>query len=50
LSARSQKVCGIGEQAFEAVVANVRQRIVDQDDRVSLDVTAPVCDLCFDLI
>ena len=31
LSARSQKVGGIGEQAFEAVVANVR---------VSLDVTA----------
>jgi hypothetical protein len=40
LSARSQKVSGIGEKAFEAVVANVRQRIADQDGRVSLDVTA----------
>jgi N6-adenosine-specific RNA methylase IME4 len=40
LSARSQKVGGIGEQAFEAVVANVRQRIADQSGRVSLDVTA----------
>jgi hypothetical protein len=35
---------------LSAVVANVRQRIADQDGRVSLDVTAPVCDLCFDLI
>jgi N6-adenosine-specific RNA methylase IME4 len=40
LSSRSQKVAGIGEQAFEAVVANVRQRIADQSGRVSLDVTA----------
>lgn len=40
LSARSQKVAGIGEQAFEAVVANVRQRIAEQSGRVSLDVTA----------
>lgn len=40
LSSRSQKVGGIGEQAFEAVVANVRQRIADQDGRVSLDITA----------
>jgi N6-adenosine-specific RNA methylase IME4 len=40
LSMRSQKVGGIGEQAFEAVVANVRQRISDQNGRVSLDVTA----------
>lgn len=40
LSARSQKVAGIGEQAFEAVVASVRQRIADQSGRVSLDVTA----------
>ena len=40
LSSRSQKVGGIGEQAFEAVVANVRQRIADQSGRVSLDVTA----------
>jgi N6-adenosine-specific RNA methylase IME4 len=40
LSARSQKVAGIGEQAFEAVVANVRQRIAQQSGRVSLDVTA----------
>jgi hypothetical protein len=40
LSMRSQKVGSIGEQAFEVVVANVRQRIADQDGRVSLDVTA----------
>lgn len=40
LSSRSQRVAGIGEQAFEAVVANVRQRIADQSGRVSLDVTA----------
>lgn len=40
LSARSQKVGGIGEQAFEAVIANVRQRIADHSGRVSLDVTA----------
>lgn len=40
LSARSQKVAGIGQQAFEAVVANVRQRIADQGGRVSLDVTS----------
>lgn len=40
LSARSQKVGGIGQQAFEAVVANVRQRIAEQGGRVSLDVTA----------
>jgi hypothetical protein len=40
LSARSQKVGSIGEKAFEAVVANVRQRIADQDGRVSLDITA----------
>jgi hypothetical protein len=29
LSARSQKVGGIGEQAFEAMVENVRQKIAD---------------------
>ncbi len=40
LSARSQKVGGIAERAFEAVVANVRQRIADQSGRVSLDITA----------
>jgi hypothetical protein len=35
LSARSQKVGSIGEQAFEAVVANVRQRIADQERRAN---------------
>ncbi|MDB5608123.1 MAG: hypothetical protein JWP25_5023 [Bradyrhizobium sp.] len=40
LSRRSQKVAGIAEQAFEAVVANVRQRIAEQSGRVSLDITA----------
>lgn len=40
LSSRSQKVGGIAEQAFEAVVANVRQRIADKSGRVSLDVTS----------
>lgn len=39
LSARSQKVGGIGEQAFEALIDNVRQRIAD-GSRVSLDIVA----------
>ena len=39
LSARSQKVGGIGEQAFEAMIENVRQRIAD-GGRVALDVAA----------
>src|ERR1700692_2206770 len=40
LSARSQKVGSIAERAFEAVVANVRNRIAEQSGRVSLDITA----------
>jgi N6-adenosine-specific RNA methylase IME4 len=40
LSSRSQKVGGIAERAFEAVVANVRQRIAEQSGRVSLDITS----------
>ena len=39
LSARSQKISGIGEQAFEAMVDSMRQRIAD-GQRVSLDVTS----------
>ncbi|KQZ00884.1 hypothetical protein ASD45_08455 [Pseudolabrys sp. Root1462] len=38
LSARSQKVGGIAEQAFEAMVARTRQRIADGAGKVSLDV------------
>jgi hypothetical protein len=38
-SARSRKVGGIGEQAFEAMIENVRRRIAD-GGRVALDVTA----------
>jgi len=39
LSARSQKIGGIGEQAFEAVVDSMRQRIAD-GGRVSLDIAS----------
>lgn len=39
LSARSQKIGGIGEQAFEAMVESVRGRIAG-GDRISLDVVA----------
>lgn len=39
LSSRSQKVGGIAEQAFEAMIDGVRQRIAD-GGRVSLDITA----------
>lgn len=39
LSARSQKIGGIGEQAFEAMIESVRGRIAS-GDRVSLDVAA----------
>lgn len=39
LSMRSQRVGGIGEQAFEALVDNVRQRIAD-GSRVSLDIAS----------
>jgi hypothetical protein len=39
LSARSQKIGGIGEQAFEAMVDSMRQRIAD-GDRVSLDIAS----------
>lgn len=39
LSARSQRVGGIGEQAFEAMIEGVRERIA-KGDRVSLDVSA----------
>lgn len=39
LSARSQRVGGIGEQAFEAMIESVRDRIAS-GDRVSLDVAA----------
>ncbi len=39
LSSRSQKVGGIGEQAFEALIDNVRQRIAD-GSRVSLDIAS----------
>jgi N6-adenosine-specific RNA methylase IME4 len=39
LSARSQKIGGIGERAFEAMVDSMRQRIAD-GGRVSLDVSS----------
>ena len=39
LSSRSQKIGGIGEQAFEAMVESVRGRIAS-GDRISLDVVA----------
>jgi len=39
LSARSQKIGDIGEQAFEAVVDSMRQRIAD-GGRVSLDIAS----------
>lgn len=39
LSARSQKIGGIGEQAFEAMVESMRDRIAD-GDRVSLDIVS----------
>ncbi len=39
LSARSQRVGGVGEQAFEAMIDGVRQRIAD-GGRVSLDIGA----------
>lgn len=39
LSMRSQKVGGIGEQAFEVLIDNVRQRIAD-GSRVSLDIAS----------
>lgn len=38
LSARSQKVGGIAEQAFEAMIARTRQRIADGSGKVSLDI------------
>lgn len=39
LSARSQKIGGIGEQAFEAMVDSMRQRIAD-GGRVPLDISS----------
>ena len=39
LSARSQKIGGIGEQAFEAMIDNVRQKTAD-GARVSLDIAS----------
>jgi len=39
LSARAQKIGDIGEQAFEAVVDSMRQRIAD-GGRVSLDIAS----------
>lgn len=39
LSSRSQRVGGIGEQAFEAMIEGVRQKIAD-GGRVSLDISA----------
>jgi hypothetical protein len=39
LSARSEKIGGIGEQAFEAMVESVRQRR-STGDRVALDVVS----------
>lgn len=39
LSARSQKIGGIGEQAFEAMIESVRDRIAD-GGRVSLDIAS----------
>ncbi|WP_156928098.1 hypothetical protein [Bradyrhizobium sp. Tv2a-2] len=38
LSSRSQKIPGIGEQVFKAMVESVRDRIA-KGDRVALDVT-----------
>lgn len=39
LSSRSQRIAGIGEQAFEAVVASMRERIA-RGDHVAMDITA----------
>jgi hypothetical protein len=39
LSARAQKVAGIAERAFEAVVARKREEILRAQGRVSLDIT-----------
>jgi N6-adenosine-specific RNA methylase IME4 len=41
LSARSQMVGSLTDEAFETAVANVRERIGEQSGRVSLDLTAP---------
>jgi hypothetical protein len=40
LSSRAQKIAGISDEAFEAAVDRVRERIEARDGRVSLDITA----------
>lgn len=40
LSSRAQRTAGIGEQAFESMIGQMRERIADRGGRVSLDLAS----------